>query len=199
MNDDDPTLGDLFEAAKRKALSGLRTWLPGEIRSYDADSRRATVQVMVPDGWIDEVGERQTSTLKPMTDVLVAPCGSGSTRVKFPIRPGDPCIVLFSSSCLTAYKATGRLLDPGDDRHHHEADALAIPMPRVVGAVENEAMIEFTDSGLIRAGGDEPLVTRAEFLSHGHPTAGTGPVSAPVTAAPAGSAVTFPGTPVLRG
>jgi hypothetical protein len=198
MSDDNPTLGDVFEAAFRKTLSGLRTWLPGEIRAYDAVGRRATVQIMAPDGWVDETGARQTSTPPPLTDVPVPPCGSGSTRVKFPIRVGDPCIVLFSSSCLTAYKATGRLLDHGDDRHHHESDAIAIPMPRITGNVEDDAMIEFTDDGLIRAGGDEPLVTRAEFLGHTHATAGAGTPSPPISGPP-GSAVTFPGTPKLRG
>lgn len=47
--------------------------------------------------------------------------------------------------------------------------------------------------------GAEPLVTRAEFLSHGHPTAGTGAVSPPIIAPAPGSAVTFPGTVVLKG
>ncbi len=162
MSDDSPTLGDLFEGAFRKALGGLRTWLPGEIRAYDADLRRATVQVMVPDGWFDELGQRQTTTLQPLTDVPVAMTGSGSMRFRYPIRPGDPCIVLFSSSCLTAYKATGRLLDAKDDRHHHEADAIAIPMQRVVGDVEDESMIVFLEDGKILAGGSEDLALKKD-------------------------------------
>lgn len=196
--DDNPTLADVLDAARDKALRGLRVALPGEIRSYDAETRRCSVQPMVPDGWVDEVGQRKTSTLKPLTDVPVAQTGSGSTRVKFPIRRGDPCWIMFSSSCLTAWKSSGRLLDPGDDRHHHEADAFVIPIARVVGDVEDDAMIEFTDDNLIKAGGDEPLVTRSEFLGHTHATAGTGTPSPPISGPP-GSAVTFPGTSKLRG
>lgn len=199
MSDDSPTLGDVFDAAFRKALRGLRVAMPGEIRSYDASTRRATVQPMIPDGWIDEDGERQATTLRPLTDVPVAQTGSGSVRVKFPIRPGDPCWLIFSSSCLTAWKASGRLLDPGDDRHHHEADAIAIPIARVTGSPpEDDTMIEFTDDNLIRAGGDEPLVRRSEFLGHTHATAGTGTPSPPISGPP-GSAATFPGTDKLRG
>jgi hypothetical protein len=43
-----------------------------------------------------------------------------------------------------------------------------------------------------------PLVTRAEFLSHGHATAANGPVSPPILAPAPGSAVTFPGTTILK-
>lgn len=198
MSDDNPTLEDLLDAAIEAALRDVRVWLPGEIRSYDSGTRRAVIQVMIPDGWIDEAGQRQSTTLRPFTDIPAALTGSGSTRVKFPIKPGDPCLILFSSSCITAYKATGRLVDPKDDRHHHEADAFFVPMPRVVGPVEDDAMIEFTDDGLIKAGGDQPLVTQAEFLAHTHATAGTGTPSPPISG-PSGSAVTFPGTPKLRG
>lgn len=165
MSDDSPTLADVFEAAIDAALKDVRVWLPGEVRSYDAVSRRAIIQVMVPDGWIEEDGQRRTTTLKPMTDVPAALCGSGSTRVKFPIRPGDPCLVLFSSSCITAYKATGRLIDHGDDRHHHEADAFFVPMPRVVGEVEGDPMIEFTEDGEIHAGGDQDLALKQDVTA----------------------------------
>lgn len=44
-----------------------------------------------------------------------------------------------------------------------------------------------------------PLVTRAEFLGHGHLFAGTGAPSAPVAVTPPGSSITFPGTSVLKG
>lgn len=48
-------------------------------------------------------------------------------------------------------------------------------------------------------GGAEELVKRSEFLSHGHPTAPTGVVSAPVVApAPHASPTLFPGTIVLK-
>lgn len=57
----------------------------------------------------------------------------------------------------------------------------------------------FVDDG---SGSTEPVVKRSEFLSHGHPIIATGAVSpcaGPVAgAAPAGSAVTFPGTDTLK-
>lgn len=48
------------------------------------------------------------------------------------------------------------------------------------------------------SGGTEPVVTRTEFLNHGHATAGTGPVSPPIASPTPGSAVDFPGTAVFK-
>lgn len=190
-------LTEVLESAIQGFLDDVRVGLPGEIRSYDADSRRATVQLMVPDGWIDkDTGERRTTEHRPLVDVPVKQIGSGSIRVKIPIKPGDPCWVMFASSCIVAWKATGRLLDPKDDRRHHESDAYAMPIPRVVGDVEDDAMIEFTDDGKIHAGGSKALVTQEQFMNHTHATAGTGTPSPPIALAPSPA---LTGTDVLKG
>lgn len=48
-------------------------------------------------------------------------------------------------------------------------------------------------------GGAEELVKRSEFLKHGHATAATGTPSVPIDISPlVGSAITFPGTSVLK-
>lgn len=201
MNDDAPSLTDVLEAAIRGALLGARVSLPGRIEAYDSDTRRATVQPLVMDGSINEDGERKTIAIAPITDVPVAFMGSGAIRIKMPVRVGDPCWLTFSSSALARWKSTdGRtVVDPGDDRRHHAADAIAIPLVTVGDGVEDEVMIEFTDDGLIRAGGDEPLVTRKEFLGHTHATAPLGPPTPPQVIAPPASEQLFPGTKKLRG
>lgn len=190
MNTSTPTLPEVLEAAIDAALTGARTSLPGQIQSYDSTTRRATVQMLIMEAHIDADGERIVEAIAPFTDIPVALSGSGSVRIKFPIAPGDLCWLLFSSSALAVFKSTGRLSDPGDDRHHHDADVIALPVVTIGGDVESDAMIEFTDTGLIRAGGDNPLVTKAEFDSHTHPAPG-GATSPPTTPAT--------GTPRLRG
>jgi hypothetical protein len=195
-----PKLSEVLDAAIEGALEGVRVALPGRIEHYDKDTRRATVQLLVQDGHVDGDGERQTTTIAPLTDVPVMMHGSGTVRVKIPIRVGDPCWVLFASSSIAKVKTTdgATVIDPADDRHHHESDAVVIPIPSLAaGSADDDAMIEFTDDGLIKAGGDEPLVKRSEFLAHTHATAGTGTPSPPITG-PAGSAATFPGTGKLR-
>lgn len=199
LNQTSTLLTELIDAALDDRQSGLRVALPGRIESYDKATRRATVQLLVQDGHVDGNGERQTTTVPPLTDVPVMFTGSNTVRIQFPIRPGDQCLVVFSSSSIAKWKSIGDVVDPDDDRHHHEADAIVIPGLFGGGNVDDDdAMIEFTDAGLIRAGGDEPLVTRSEFLAHTHATAGTGTPSPPISGPP-GSAVTFPGTGKLRG
>lgn len=196
-----PTLDEVLDAAIRGVLDDVRVALPGQIESYDAATRRASVQVLIMDGSDGEDGARRSRPIAVLTDVPVAGVGSGQIRIKLPVRAGDPCWLLFASSSIARLKAGARgVTDPGDDRHHHVADAIAIPWVVFDGEdAEADAMIEFTDDEKIRCGGDQPLVTRAEFLSHTHATAGTGTPSPPVLGAAPGSEVTFPGTGKLRG
>lgn len=202
---DAPTLAELLESAIDGSISGVRVALPGRIEAYDGTTRRATVQVLIMDAYAAEDGTRTAVSLKPLADVPVVGIGSRGVRIKFPVRKGDLCMLLFSSSSIAACKATGRLADPGDDRHHHLADAIAIPWVLGFGGSpkdgdgdgDEDAMIEFTASGLIRAGGDQPLVTKAEFEAHVHTVATTGTATAQTGTAAAPLPIT--GTPKLRG
>lgn len=200
MSSKTPRLEEVLEAAIGGVLDDVRVALPGRIESYDADSRRATVQCLVMDRFVDEDGNLQAAPMAPWTDVPVALAGSGTVRIKFPIRAGDPCWVMFASSSIARCKAGDgtTVVDPGDDRHHHLADAFAIPIPTMAATgADDAAMIEFTDSGLIKAGGDEPLVTRSEFNAHTHTVATTGTAAAQTGTAAIPAPIT--GTPRLRG
>lgn len=195
---DVPTLSEVLDAAIRGVLDDVRVCLPGKITAYDASTRRATVQVLTMDAYTAEDGARTPSPIPPLTDVPVAHYGSGAIRIKVPVSAGDRCWLMFASSSIARLKAgASGAYDPGDDRHHSIADAVALPLV-VVGDDEADAMIEFTPTE-IRCGGTEPLVTRSEFLSHTHATAGTGAPSPPIVGAAPGSSATFPGTPKLRG
>jgi hypothetical protein len=162
-DNDDPSLTDVLNAAVDAALAGLRTNLPGEVKSYDANNHVATVQVMIPDPFLDEVGERRPQTIAILPDVPVAHMGFGSIRIKIPVKPGAQCWLSFSSSCLTAYKASGgKLVDPKDDRRHHEADVIILPFS-TVGLEDDATLIEFTEDGQILAGGNASLATKSDL------------------------------------
>lgn len=168
MNDDSPSLEDLLEVAIAGTLAGVRVALPGRIDSYDALTRRASVQILVQDGDIDETGERITTTIKPLSDVPVMRVGSGVERFKFPVRKGDLCLLVFCSSSIAAWKARGALVDPQDDRHHHEADAIAITGLFVSGTDTPGATVEITDQEILNLGGSpavESALLGTSFLS----------------------------------
>lgn len=159
---------DLIDAALDDRQSGLRVALPGRIESYDKATRRATVQLLVQDGHVDGDGERQTTTIPPLTDVPVMRVGSGVERFKFPVRSGDRCLVSFSSSSIAKLKSVDDIVDPDDDRHHHEADGIAIPGLFFGGADPAGTFIEIDDQDVLHLGGSpapHPVLLTNAFLS----------------------------------
>lgn len=158
----------LIDTALDDRQSGLRVALPGRIGSYDKQTRRATVQLLVQDGHVDGDGERQTTTVPPLTDVPVMRIGSGIERFKFPMRSGDRCLVAFSSSSIAKLKSVDDVVDPDDDRHHHEADGIAIPGLFFGGTDPAGTFVEIDDQEILNLGGSpatEPVLLGATFLS----------------------------------
>lgn len=196
-DNDEPSLSDVLNTAIDAALAGVRTNLPGEVQSYDADKHTATVKIMIPDPFLDEVGGRRPQAIAILPDVPVAHVGFGSIRIKIPVKAGAQCWLSFSSSCLTGYKASGgKFVDPKDDRRHHEADVIVLPFSSV-GLSEDLAMIEFTEDGLVKIGGSNALVTKDEFNNHTHTVATTGTAAAQTGTAAIPTPIT--GTARLRG
>lgn len=127
-----PSLSTLLDLAFESRLAGLRVALPGRVTAYNKTTQRASVQVDIQDAYLDEDEQRRTESLPVLNDVPVLFQGAGGCRITFPVRVGDPVLVVFSSSSIARWKATrgggtGGPVDPGDDRHHHLADAVAIP------------------------------------------------------------------------
>lgn len=163
-----PRLAEVIEAALNGALEGVRVALPGRIEDYDKATRRATVQLLVQDGHVDGDGERQTTTIAPLTDVPVMRVGSGIERFKFPVRPGDRCLVVFASSSIAKLKSVDDVVDPDDDRHHHEADGIAITGLFFGGSDAAGTFVEIDDQDVLNLGGSpatEPVLLGSAFLS----------------------------------
>lgn len=209
-----PTLAEVLGAALDASARGLRVALPARVESYDPATQQVSAQPLVLEGFVGEDGERATERLPVINGVPVVFPGAGGFRVTFPVAVGDTVLLVFSSSSIDRWLALGGEVDPQDDRRHSINDAVAIPGLRDFAhslASTPSTMSLGKDGGPtieisgtdIQAGGSNNLVTRAEFLSHGHPIIATGaisPCAGPVSGAPpAGSAVTFPGTQVLKG
>lgn len=179
------TLPDVLNKAIDGAMARLRVMMPGRIESYNADTQRATVTPLIMDLVEAENGELVEIQLKPLTDVPVVFPGSGGVRIKFPIRAGHGCELVFASSSIARWKFSNgdRPVNPGDQRHHSLPDVVAHPGLQAQ-AEDASTMIEFTDSEIL-AGGNTALVTKDEFNAHFHPVATTGTAAAQTgTAAP---------------
>lgn len=202
MNADDndsPTLAEIIEAAaERIARRSLGGWMPGRIESFNATTCRAVITPLLLEDEIDELGERYARKRPTLDDIPILFLAGGGVRVRIPLKRGDTVILLPGARSVDRWKSSGGEVAPEDERHHDLADSVAIPV-EIVGAPNASAFIEFTTDGLIKCGGNKPLVTRDEFLNHTHATAATGTPSPPIVSAAPGSAVTFPGTSKLRG
>lgn len=162
----DVTLEDVITDALDAWLSDVHTAMPGQIVEYDQASRRAMVQPLVKERYIDESGMEVIRAHAPIPDVPVMMVGSGVERVRFPIANGDECLILACSSPLAGWKQAGGLSDPVAARRHHLADAIAI-VGLSASAPSGVPMIDITDNGV--ALGDpaatEPALRGDTFLS----------------------------------
>lgn len=210
-----PDLGTVILAAISARLKNVRVALPGRIESYDATTQQAVVQPLVYEGVVDATGVRQAERLPAIAGVPVVFPGGGGFRITFPIAKGDTVLLVFTSSSSDLWKALGGEVDPVDDRRHHISDAIAIgglhdfAHPLATASTTKMSMgkdgggptIEISGTD-VQIGGSNNLVTRSEFLNHGHVIVATGAVSpcpGPVTGSTPGSAGTFPGTQTLKG
>lgn len=112
----------VLQAALDARLAGVRVMMPGIVQTYDHARQRASVQPAVPDGYLDEEGERQVELLPVVTEVPVVFSG-----ITYPLEPGDEVALVFASSSIEPWLSRGGTPDPGDDRRHTLTDAIAYP------------------------------------------------------------------------
>lgn len=206
-----PTAAAAIRRAIDTRLREVNTAIPATVVAFDRANRTVTAQPLVKVAYTDESGVRQTEMLPAVTNCPVMyPCVAGR-GMTFPLRKGDPVLLMVSQASIDRWFARGGVVDPGDDRHHALSDAFAMPG----GMSEPEALDEDAvhetatriEGDEIHAGGTEPLVTLAVFRDfvdtyyavHTHTGVTTGPGTSAVASVGAATGALFPGTSVLKG
>jgi len=113
-----PTLSHVLDNQRKALMNQLNVSAPGEIVTYDGKYAevRITVQRKMPDG---------TYSLPPiLTSVPVIEAGSSTDGLRFPIRPGDGCVVFWADRSLDDWW-TGTNA-PVSDRTHSYNDCYCI-------------------------------------------------------------------------
>ena len=109
--------------ALRQGLKDVYTSMPGIVRAYDPETRRATIQgalsIATTDG---RVIDRE-----PIHDVPVIFPAGGGFALTFPLVPGDPVLLVYAQRGLAGFKKTHELSTPDLDGFFSEKDAVAIP------------------------------------------------------------------------
>ena len=88
----------------------LHCALPGNVVSFDAETRRAEIQPGV------KVGSMAYPILADVPVFMPVP---------FEVRPGDACLVVFSDVDIDKWLETGEAAVPGSARRHSLSDGFA--------------------------------------------------------------------------
>lgn len=142
------------EEAMRMALSGqqskLWTALPGIVSGFNASAMTCTVQPAISGARLVRGGSVVDVNLPVLLDCPVCfPSGGGAT-LTFPIKPGDECLVVFSSRCIDSWWQLGGVQGQAEMRMHDLSDGFVIPGPRSQPrkiSVSNDAVQLRTDDG----------------------------------------------------
>ena len=106
--------GQKEQLMKDDVFRSLHVATPGEIVSYNENTRTAVIQPTIRDG---------KSTQKPplLVDVPVFFAGNFT----FVPQPGDGCLVVFADACIDGWFKNGGVSSPISDRHHSLSDGFA--------------------------------------------------------------------------
>ena len=125
MSNKTPSPATILRRAINRMLRKMRVALPGVVQDYDASTCTATVQLSCSDVDQTEDGTVAALAIPPCNHVPVFFQGGGGSRLTFPVKRGDECLVIFASSSVDKVLAFGGPQDPGSDaRHHHLSDAV---------------------------------------------------------------------------
>ncbi|SEI99117.1 hypothetical protein SAMN04244579_02726 [Azotobacter beijerinckii] len=153
------------------ALGGLQsklwTALPGIIQSFDASAMACVVQPAIQALVRDESGALTSVDLPLLLDCPAQfPAGGGCT-LTFPVKPGDECLVVFSSRCIDAWWQSGGIQAQAELRMHDLSDGFALlgfrSQPRVIGAISTTSAQLRSDDGstFIEVSPDGPVAITA--------------------------------------
>lgn len=114
-----------IEAALREAIRAaqvkINTLEPGTIKSFDAATQRATVQLGLKRKLAGE-----SMDIPQLLDVPVYYPRAGGFAFTFPVKAGDECMVLFGTRNMDSWLESGAQSEVDDARLHAFSDAIAI-------------------------------------------------------------------------
>lgn len=122
-----PTMAEVLRLAVEYHIRDLWTALPGKIDKFDASNQMADVKPLVQNLTATEGGEELAEPLPIIPNVPVWWPRSGGFYTTFPVKVGDPCLLIFCSRSIDKYlEGDGEDQDPGDFRTHDLTDAIAL-------------------------------------------------------------------------
>ena len=143
---------DLVDTAIQARLYDLKVCLPGVVQAYNAQAM--TVDVL-PVGGTYQDGDAAAWPVLPDVPVCFPMFGGG--QLTFPLGPGDPVTLVFSSRAIDGWAADGIADDPQSPRFGHLSDAMAIP-GGVLPAAQRSASASAVDVTMTERTGGSVLI-----------------------------------------
>lgn len=123
------SLETTVRTALQASQANVWTALPGVVQSFDANAVTAVVQPAIKAYVTKPDGSKEAVNLPLLLDCpVVFPRGGGCT-LTFPVKPGDECLVVFSSRCIDAWWQSGGVQLPMESRMHDLSDGFVLVGP----------------------------------------------------------------------
>lgn len=120
------SLAEVIRRAVEARVAELRVALPGTIQKFDKATQLAEVRPDLRELRFDEEDGEIVDSLPVISDVpCIFPGGAGFSAT-WPVKKGDPCLLVFTDRSLDKWLEDGGEVDPVDVRRHHLSDAVAI-------------------------------------------------------------------------
>jgi len=135
------------EEMLRIALDGKQaqiwTALPCIIQSFDPSAMTCEAQPTISMDVRQQDGTTKAVKLPLLLDCPVVFPSGGGFSLTFPIKPGNECLVIFSSRCIDAWHQYGGVQGQAEYRMHDLSDGFCLPevfsRPRVLPNISTNA------------------------------------------------------------
>ena len=153
---DNKTFSQFAEAITRKIAIAMNCMKIGEIVSFDKNDQTATIKVL--HRWDNNYNTDLTETVDyPLLQkVPVTILQGGGSRITFPIKSGDQCIILFCDYMIDNWWISGSVGASDFPRKHDLSDAIAIvglqALPKAIQGYSDYLHLQYNEKSSIVVG-----------------------------------------------
>jgi hypothetical protein len=171
MSNQSPRPETVMRRAIARALREASTAEPALIESVDASACTVDAQPLLMRVRLNERGEREVTRAPMVTGAPILFLGGGGSRLTFPVKRGDVCLLLVATRSIARWNAIGGEVDPEDNRAHHISDSIALcGLSDTAHAKPAHATATVLEGADIRLGDDTAvaLATKADVDALAH-------------------------------
>ena len=115
-----------FDSLKEELMFRMHCCMPCIVQAYDREKQTVDCQPLIRERIIAETGQIQYVQYPLLINVPVVQYTFGTARLRFPIKEGDECLVIFSDLAIDNWWIEGSIQNPVEQRRHDLSDGFAI-------------------------------------------------------------------------